>query len=40
VYFTLRGDSLILLLAGGDKTTQAADIDRALKIAESWRTET
>jgi len=40
VYFTLRGDSLILLLAGGDKTTQTADIDRAIKLAESWRTET
>jgi putative addiction module killer protein len=40
VYFALRGDSLILLLAGGEKTTQDADIDRAIRLAESWRTET
>ena len=40
VYFTQRGAELILLLAGGDKTTQAADIDRAIKLSESWRPET
>lgn len=40
VYFALRGDSLILLLTGGEKTTQDADIDRAIRLAESWRTET
>ena len=34
VYFTRRGTKLILLLCGGDKRTQAADIKRALKMAD------
>lgn len=33
VYFTKRGQLLILLLCGGDKSTQAADIRRALAMA-------
>ncbi len=40
VYFTLRGDSLILLLAGGDQSTQEADIDPSIQLADMWRTET
>ena len=35
VYFTMRGRTVIILLAGGDKTTQAADIKRALKLARN-----
>ena len=31
-----RGALVIVLLAGGDKRTQDADIKRALKIAEKW----
>lgn len=34
VYFTRRGTQLIILLAGGDKTTQASDIKKALKLAQ------
>jgi len=34
VYFTLRGSELIILLAGGDKSTQQADIKRAIKLAK------
>lgn len=34
VYFTLRGVELVILLAGGDKSTQQADIDRAIKLAK------
>jgi putative addiction module killer protein len=30
LYFTRRGSRLILLLCGGDKRTQSADINRAL----------
>jgi putative addiction module killer protein len=30
VYYSLRGDRLLLLLAGGDKSTQAKDIAKAL----------
>ena len=32
VYFCKRGDQIILLLAGGDKSTQARDIKRAQKL--------
>ena len=34
VYFTRGGTQLIILLAGGDKTTQASDIKKALKLAQ------
>ena len=34
VYFTQRGDVLIVLLCGGDKRTQDADIRTAKKLAE------
>lgn len=33
VYFTRRGDEIIILLCGGDKGSQARDIKRACKIA-------
>jgi putative addiction module killer protein len=33
VYFAQRGRALIILLAGGSKSTQAADIRTALQIA-------
>jgi len=33
VYFTRRGNRLILLLAGGDKATQARDIANAIRLA-------
>jgi putative addiction module killer protein len=33
VYFTRRGKTLILLLCGGDKSTQAADIKTAQAMA-------
>lgn len=35
VYFTMRGRTVIILLAGGDKNTQAADIKRALTLARN-----
>ena len=34
VYFVQRGDALIILLAGGDKRTQAQDIQTALELAQ------
>jgi putative addiction module killer protein len=34
VYFTRRGNQLIILIAGGDKTTQNNDIQKAKKLAE------
>ena len=33
VYFTRRGQTVIVLLAGGDKHTQKADIRAALQLA-------
>jgi putative addiction module killer protein len=33
VYFTQRGLELVILLAGGDKSTQVKDIKTALKMA-------
>ena len=33
VYFTRRGSKLVVLLAGGDKSTQPADIKHALQLA-------
>lgn len=35
VYFTKRGSEVIVLLAGGDKRTQGADIRTALRLARS-----
>jgi putative addiction module killer protein len=35
VYFTRRGQTIIVLLAGGDKSTQAADIKAALRMARN-----
>jgi putative addiction module killer protein len=33
VYFTQQGMEIVILLAGGDKSTQAKDIKTALEIA-------
>ncbi len=34
VYFARRGDRLVIILAGGTKRTQAADIAKAIDIAK------
>lgn len=34
VYFTMRTNVVIVLLAGGDKSSQTADIRRAKKLAK------
>jgi putative addiction module killer protein len=36
VYFTQRGWALAILLCGGDKRTQSADIKLAIEIAKDW----
>jgi putative addiction module killer protein len=33
VYFVLRGPEVVILLAGGEKSTQATDIAAAKKLA-------
>ena len=35
VYFTRRGRELVLLLAGGDKSTQTRDVQAALLLARN-----
>lgn len=37
VYFTQRGPIVIVILCGGDKRTQNADIERAVAIAKDWQ---
>ncbi len=37
VYYLREGDRLILLLCGGDKSNQSADIAAAQDIAQQWR---
>ena len=36
VYYVQRGPIIIVVLCGGDKRTQVADIKRAIDIAEKW----
>ena len=36
VYFTQRGPVVVVLLCGGDKSTQATDIEQAKRIAREW----
>ena len=35
MYYVQRGDALIVMLGGGDKSTQQADINRAIELAKS-----
>ena len=37
VYFGRDGIQLVILLAGGDKRTQAADIDRAVEYWQDYK---
>lgn len=39
VYYATKGDEIILLLAGGDKSTQTRDIEKALALWEDWKAE-
>lgn len=36
-YFARSGDALIVLLCGGDKSTQRADIAKAHELWSSWK---
>lgn len=37
LYFMRRGAVLVVLLAGGDKRTQDADIKRAIAVSKEWK---
>jgi putative addiction module killer protein len=39
VYYLKDGDRLILLLCGGDKSSQDKDIKEAHRIVEDWKAE-
>lgn len=36
IYFRKRGNTIIILLCGGDKSTQAKDIKTAKRLAAEW----
>ena len=40
VYYAVAGKELVLLLCGGDKTTQDADIARACDYWQDWQRRT
>lgn len=40
IYFQQRGSTIIVLLCGGDKNTQAKDIKAAKRFAAEWREPT
>lgn len=37
VYFMQQGPIVVILLCGGDKSTQSKDIAKAKKLARKWR---
>lgn len=39
VYYSQRENVLLLLLAGGDKSTQQKEIERAIHLAHAWGEE-
>ena len=39
LYFTIRNSEILILLAGGDKSTQAKDIEKAIKLAKDTNHE-
>jgi len=40
VYYSVSGRRVVLLLCGGDKQTQAADIDKAVRYRNDWNQRT
>jgi putative addiction module killer protein len=39
VYFHQQGDTLLILLCGGDKGSQSRDIEAARKMLAAWRAQ-
>ncbi len=40
IYFSRIEDTIIVLLAGGDKSSQSSDIKKAIKLWEDYQNET
>lgn len=36
IYYMRQGETFVVLLSGGDKSSQARDIKRAKEIAKGW----
>ncbi len=39
IYYIKHGETIVILLCGGDKSTQAKDIKTAKRLAAEWREE-
>lgn len=39
IYYAQRGSRIVLLLCGGDKSTQSSDIAKAHQLAADWLTK-
>lgn len=39
IYYKKRGETIIILLCGGNKSTQKDDVETAKQLAEGWRDE-
>ncbi|MDO5627817.1 MAG: hypothetical protein Q4G43_05780 [Mobilicoccus sp.] len=39
MYYGQRGSRVVLLLCGGDKSTQSSDITKAHQLAADWLTQ-
>jgi putative addiction module killer protein len=39
VYYTQQGDEIIILLVGGDKSSQSKDIEKAKEMAKEYHNE-
>ena len=37
LYYTRKGDTVVVLLCGGVKDSQRRDIERAKRLADEWR---
>lgn len=40
IYFCNRGTTIVVLLCGGDKSTQKNDIKKAIRLADEWEKNT
>ncbi|WP_230656815.1 type II toxin-antitoxin system RelE/ParE family toxin [Psychrobacter sp. I-STPA10] len=39
IYYTMKGEKLVLLLIGGDKSSQSRDIEKAQKLLQEYEKE-
>ena len=39
IYYTMKGEKLVLLLIGGDKSSQSRDIEKAQRLLQMYKEE-